>query len=247
MKIRTKFILFIVLPILLIYIGVAVFNTMSNYKKVRELSEAKFLADTQALAAQIGRTGHKVVEPVVIFGQIHIGGARIDHTGLGFLRNYHFAAPIGRRGCCRDQRTEGLLFLGGILVVFRFFFGSGSIGSGRGGRGSLCACGLGATEAVQRRRRGRLSRIGGRACGLSSGILCRAVAVSEQRPALSGAGLSPRTRSGAARRRMIPVGKALLRPRRYRTGAHTGRRSVLHGLQNKNFCSGAARLQFPFQ
>ena len=55
MKIRTKFILFIVLPILLIYIGVAVFNTMSNYKKVRELSEAKFLADTQALAAQIGR------------------------------------------------------------------------------------------------------------------------------------------------------------------------------------------------
>ena len=30
MKIRTKFILFIVLPILLIYIGVAVFNTMSK-------------------------------------------------------------------------------------------------------------------------------------------------------------------------------------------------------------------------
>ena len=53
MKIRTKIFIYVILPIFLADIGITAFNAFSNYNTLKTLSEAKFIADTELIAARI--------------------------------------------------------------------------------------------------------------------------------------------------------------------------------------------------
>ncbi len=55
MKIRTKILLYFVAPIFVVGSLIAVFNGISNYNTVKTLAEAKFISDTDAIAAKISR------------------------------------------------------------------------------------------------------------------------------------------------------------------------------------------------
>lgn len=53
MKIRTKILVFVVLPIFLADLAMTAFNCIDNYSAFKSLSEAKFIADTRLAAEQV--------------------------------------------------------------------------------------------------------------------------------------------------------------------------------------------------
>lgn len=55
MKIRTKILVFVVLPIFLADLAMTAFNCIDNYSAFKSLSEAKFIADTRLAAEQVSK------------------------------------------------------------------------------------------------------------------------------------------------------------------------------------------------
>jgi len=76
MKIRTKILLFIILPIFLINLAITAFNAVSNFDSQRMLSEAKFVAETEFIAAKISAEnarGVAVSKTAAVAGEILFG------------------------------------------------------------------------------------------------------------------------------------------------------------------------------
>lgn len=101
MKIRTKILFFVILPIFLVDLAITAINCRDNYATYKSLVEAKFLADTQLAAEQIAKE--------------NLQGASIART----------AAVAG--GVWFGERAQSVNYIRGLLETFPNFSGA-SIG-----------------------------------------------------------------------------------------------------------------------
>ena len=77
MKIRTKILVFVVLPIFIADLAMTAFNCFDNYSAFKTMSEAKFLADTRLAAEQVSKVnvqGVTVARAAAAAGEVWFGG-----------------------------------------------------------------------------------------------------------------------------------------------------------------------------
>lgn len=70
MRIRTKILVFVVLPIFLVDLAMTILNCYDNYSTFKSLSEAKFLADTRLAAEQVSKENVQGVS--IEIGRAHV-------------------------------------------------------------------------------------------------------------------------------------------------------------------------------
>ena len=76
MKIRTKILVFVVLPIFLADLAMTAFNCIDNYSAFKSLSEAKFIADTRLAAEQVSKEnvqGVSIARAAAAAGEVWFG------------------------------------------------------------------------------------------------------------------------------------------------------------------------------
>lgn len=76
MKIRTKILVFVVLPVFLADLAMTAFNCIDNYSAFKSLSEAKFLADTRLAAEQVSKEnvqGVSIARAAAAAGEVWFG------------------------------------------------------------------------------------------------------------------------------------------------------------------------------
>ena len=76
MRIRTKILVFVVLPIFLVDLAMTILNCYDNYATFKSLSEAKFLADTRLAAEQVSKEnvqGVSIARTAAAAGEIWFG------------------------------------------------------------------------------------------------------------------------------------------------------------------------------
>ena len=87
MRIRTKILVFVVLPIFLVDLAMTILNCYDNYATFKSLSEAKFLADTRLAAEQVSKEnvqGVSIARTAAAAGEIWFG---YRPESVGFIRD----------------------------------------------------------------------------------------------------------------------------------------------------------------
>ena len=87
MRIRTKILVFVVLPIFLVDLAMTILNCYDNYSTFKSLSEAKFLADTRLAAEQVSKEnvqGVSIARTAAAAGEIWFG---YRPESVGFIRD----------------------------------------------------------------------------------------------------------------------------------------------------------------
>ena len=84
MKIRTKILLYIILPIFFADLAITAFNSLSNYETLKAISESKFISDTELIASRVSaeNTRGVAVSKTAAEGASVLFGKRPESVGL---------------------------------------------------------------------------------------------------------------------------------------------------------------------